>query len=128
MSVGAPGWDGSGKALYYLRTRGRVVDLMRVALDGDGAAAPPEIIRAGLTAGNPETFLAFQPPPSLSADGSRLVYTQRQEWSNLALMDFDQWQQGKPRGCSLPARPRTKAPSSLPMNASSPSNATNPKT
>ena len=96
LGLGAPGWDGDGKALYYFRTKGRLVDLMRISLGRNGAAAPPEIIRAGLTVGRVGSFQAFHAPPSLSADGSRLVYTDRQEWSNLAVADLEQWRLGKP--------------------------------
>jgi eukaryotic-like serine/threonine-protein kinase len=95
LGLGAPGWDRDGKALYYFRTRERRVDLMRVPLDRKGAAGPPEIIRAGLTVGRVETFQAFHAPPSISADGSRLVYTDRQEWSNLALADLERWRLGE---------------------------------
>ncbi|HSB55066.1 MAG TPA: protein kinase, partial [Gemmatimonadales bacterium] len=89
VMMGAPGWSGDGSALYFLRGRERVVDLMRLPLDRQGkAAAPPELIRAGLTAGLPQTYIAFQPPPSVSADGKQLVYTQRQEWSNVGVVDL----------------------------------------
>jgi len=95
LSLGAPTWDGDGKALYYLRGRNQVVDLMRLPIGRNGGAGTPEIIRGGLTSGNPPSYVAFQPPPSVSADGQRLIYTQRQEWSNLGLVSFDDWRNGK---------------------------------
>lgn len=96
LMVGVPGWDANGQALFYLRTHGRVRDLMRLPLDHRGlAAAPPEVIRAGLTGGSLGTYDIFAPAPSLSADGRRLVYTQRQDWSNIALVDLEQHRQGK---------------------------------
>jgi eukaryotic-like serine/threonine-protein kinase len=96
VMVGAPGWAGDGFALYYLRGKDRVVDLMRLPLDRQAqAAAPQELIRAGLTAGLPQTYIAFQPPPSVSADGQQLVYTQRQEWANVGVVDFAGWRAGK---------------------------------
>lgn len=86
LQLGAPGWAADGRALFYLRGRDRVVDLMRLPLGADGLrAASPELIRAGITAGLPQTYISFQPPPTLSSDGSELVYMQQQEWSNLAI-------------------------------------------
>jgi serine/threonine-protein kinase len=102
VMMGAPGWSGDGSALYFLRGKERVVDLMRLPLDRQGrAAALPELIRAGLTAGLPQTYIAFQPPPSVSADGQQLVYTQRQEWSNVGVVELDD------RGGARPPRALT---------------------
>ncbi|HWA56031.1 MAG TPA: hypothetical protein VG692_02200, partial [Gemmatimonadales bacterium] len=92
VALGAPGWDGDGRAIYFLRGQDRVVNLMRLPLDRQGkAAAPAELIRAGITAGLPQTYVAFQPPPSVSADGRLLVYAQRQEWANLAIAEVEEW-------------------------------------
>lgn len=97
LMVGVPGWDAKGEALFYLRSHGRVRDLMRLPLERDGrAAGTPEVIRAGLTGGNLGTYDLFAPAPSISSDGRRLVYTQRQDWSNLGVTDLEQHRQGKP--------------------------------
>ncbi|MFN8653063.1 MAG: protein kinase [Gemmatimonadales bacterium] len=89
VSLGVPTWGEGGKALFLFRTRGRVVDLVRLPLGHDGTASGVDVIRAGLSSGSPETFMPFPPAPSLSADGRRLAYVQQQVWSNLAVADLD---------------------------------------
>jgi hypothetical protein len=95
LTLGAPGWDADGHGLFYLRGSDRVVDLMRLPVGRSGAGSTPETVRAGLTTGSAQTYIAFQPPPSISADGRWLIYTQRQEWSNIGVVGFDDWRQGK---------------------------------
>ena len=95
LTLGAPTWDGDGKAVYYLRGRNQVVDLMRLPMGRSGPAGSPEVIRGGLTSGVPPAYVAFQPPPSVSADGRKLIYTQRQEWSNLGLASFEEWRKDR---------------------------------
>ncbi len=88
IQLGVPAWAPDGKAFFLFRSRGRVVDLVRLPLDGSGKVTGIDLIRAGLSAADPSQFLAFQPPPSMSADGRRLVYVQRQEWSNIGVAEL----------------------------------------
>ncbi len=96
MPLGSPAWSGDGRALFYMRGRDRVVDLVRLPLDATGrAAAQPELIRAGVTAGLPQNYISFQPPPSITQDGTQLVYVQRQDWSNLGIATLGDSQPGR---------------------------------
>jgi serine/threonine protein kinase len=95
VALGTPAWDGTRRALYYLRGATGLVDLYRLALDRNGkGSAPPELVRAGLSVGSPDVHISFTSPVSLSADGTRLVYTQRHEWSNIGVIGLEDWKKG----------------------------------
>ncbi|HSB55553.1 MAG TPA: protein kinase, partial [Gemmatimonadales bacterium] len=95
VALGTPAWDGRSRALYYLRGSTGLVDLYRLPLDRNGKGqAAPELVRAGLSVGSPDVHISFTSPVSISSDGTRLVYTQRHEWSNLGMVAFDDWKKG----------------------------------
>jgi hypothetical protein len=95
VPLSVPAWDASGMALYYLRGSGALLDLYRVRLGRKGAAASaPRLVRAGLSVGEPDPYISFASPVSVSADGGLLTYTERHDWSNLGLIDFAAWKSG----------------------------------
>jgi dipeptidyl aminopeptidase/acylaminoacyl peptidase len=85
VPVGQPAWAPDGTALYYLRSQGRLTDLMRVSLGGDGRPhGPPTIVAPGL-----QVEASFTPQLSVTEHGTRIVYTRHDRWSNLALESLD---------------------------------------
>ena len=78
----SPRWSSKGDAVYYLRSSGQTVDLMKIKIDhGTGRAeGPPIAIQTGLQVG--DNF-------SLSKDNKQLFYIRRQSSSNLWLPTYD---------------------------------------
>jgi Tol biopolymer transport system component len=89
VNIGAPGWGEAGRALYYFRATGHLTDLIRLRLTPAGTPdGEPRVIVSGVAAGAAATGRRFIDPVSITADGTRLVYTQRQDWSNLLSIPF----------------------------------------
>jgi Tol biopolymer transport system component len=85
VPIGTPTWSPDGAALFYLRSQGGLSDLMRIAIDHAGRVqGPATVVAPGLQV-EPD----FVPQLSVTADGTRIVYTRRDRWSNLALVSLD---------------------------------------
>jgi serine/threonine-protein kinase len=83
--LGAPAWGSHGQMILYLRGVGDLSDLMGIHLAPNGTVGDgPRLIVSGVAAGSPDRSEPFLSPVSLTVDGSQLVYTQHQGWSNLA--------------------------------------------
>ena len=81
--MSTPRWAPSGDAMYFLRYRNNLADLLRVDLtQGDGTWGDPTVVLSGLQAavGN-STF-------NLTADGRTLVYNTRLVYANLWLAEL----------------------------------------
>jgi Tol biopolymer transport system component/class 3 adenylate cyclase len=70
--IGTPRWSAAGDAIYYLRPRGDTADLVR--LPASGTSTGSSVVMSGLRTGGYFT---------LSADGSKLAYTQKEYSANL---------------------------------------------
>jgi Tol biopolymer transport system component/class 3 adenylate cyclase len=70
--IGTPRWSATGDAIYYLRPRGDAADLVRVPVSGTSAES--SVVVSGLRTGGYFT---------LSDDGSKLAYTQKEYSANL---------------------------------------------
>jgi TolB protein len=70
--IGTPRWSATGDAIYYLSPRGDTADLVR--LPASGTSTGSSVVMSGLRTGGYFT---------LSADGSKLAYTQKENSANL---------------------------------------------
>jgi len=75
--ISSPRWVRSGDAIYYLRGEGDTTDLEKLPVSGQ--SKEPSVLASGLETGDDFT---------LSADGSQLVYTREQGYSNLWLAEL----------------------------------------
>jgi Tol biopolymer transport system component/class 3 adenylate cyclase len=75
--IGTPRWSPTGDAIYYLRPAGDTTELVRLPVSG--ASTGPSVIMSGLRTGGYFT---------LSADASKLAYTQKEYYSNLWSAEF----------------------------------------
>jgi Tol biopolymer transport system component/serine/threonine protein kinase len=78
-----PVWSPDGRWLYFGSDRGGSMNLWRVQLEetSGNVLGPPEPLTAG--------GAGFRGPMSLSADGRRIVYTERMDTSNIERIRFD---------------------------------------
>jgi Tol biopolymer transport system component len=78
----SPRWPADGQYLYFASDRGGTMNIWRVAIDEatGQTTAVPEPVTAGV---------ANAEQPSLSADGSRLVFRSSQAATNPVAMSFD---------------------------------------
>jgi Tol biopolymer transport system component len=72
----SPRWSPAGDAVYYFREEGDTTELVKLAVSGQ--AGGPTVLMSGLETGDHFT---------LSTDGSQLVYTRKQSYSNLWLVE-----------------------------------------
>jgi Tol biopolymer transport system component/class 3 adenylate cyclase len=70
--IGTARWSATGDAIYYLHPRGDTTDLMR--LPASGTSAGSSLVMSGLRTGGDFT---------LSAEGSKLAYTEKEYSANL---------------------------------------------
>ena len=75
--IGTPRWSPTGDAIYYLRPVGDTTELVRLPVSA--ASTESSVIVSGLRTGGYFT---------LSADASKLTYTQKQYYSNLWSAEF----------------------------------------
>jgi serine/threonine protein kinase/Tol biopolymer transport system component len=73
----SPRWSPAADAVYYFREEGGTTELVRLSLSGQTGG--PTVLMSGLETGNHFT---------LSTDGSQLVYTRSQFYSNLWLVEL----------------------------------------
>jgi len=73
----SPRWSPSGDAIYYFRVQGGTAELVRFTVSGPSTESA--VVASGLQPGDYFT---------LSADGSHLVYTRAQSYSNLWLAEL----------------------------------------
>jgi serine/threonine protein kinase/Tol biopolymer transport system component len=77
ISLLSPRWSPTGDAIYYFRTQAGTTELVRLPASGQSTEAA--VLASGLETGDYFT---------LSADGSQLVYTRTQSYSNLWLAEL----------------------------------------
>jgi Tol biopolymer transport system component len=77
ISILSPRWSATGDAIYYFRTERDTTELVRLPASGESTES--SVLVSGLEAGDYFT---------LSADGSQLVYTRTQSYSNLWLVEL----------------------------------------
>ena len=70
--IGTARWSATGDAIYYLHPRGDTADLVR--LPASGTSAGSSVVMSGLRTGGDFT---------LSAEGSKLAYTEKEYSANL---------------------------------------------
>jgi serine/threonine protein kinase len=82
VRLSSPRWSSKGDAIYYLRSHGQTMDLMKIKIapSTGKAEGSAQVIQTGLQAGS-----LF----SLSTDNKRLLYTRQQSYSNLWLVSYD---------------------------------------
>jgi Tol biopolymer transport system component len=73
--IGTPRWSATGDAIYYLRPRGDTTDLVK--LRASGTSTESSVVMSGLRTGGYFT---------LSADGAKLAYTEKEFSANLWLV------------------------------------------
>jgi Tol biopolymer transport system component len=73
----SPRWSPTGDAIYYFRTEGDTMDLVK--LSASRQSTESSVLVSGLETGNYFT---------VSADGSQLAYTRAQDYSNLWLAEL----------------------------------------
>ena len=75
--IESPRWSPNGDSIYYLSKQGETTDLLKYSVNGQ--PTEPFVLASGLETGDNFT---------ISADGSQLVYTRTQSYSNLWLAEL----------------------------------------